>query len=134
MTKAVTLAELADQNVLSVDGANNRVGIASTQPTATLDVAGIVSATSFYGSGANLTDVISGVELKYGGTSVGTAITAINFSGFSSVTAPFAGLATVTAAKSLMIGTRAVTAVTFTLVGNTFSIPNRAGGTTEINV
>lgn len=59
MTKAVTLAELADQNVLSVDGANNRVGIASTQPTATLDVAGIVSATSYYGDGSNLEGVSS---------------------------------------------------------------------------
>ena len=59
MTKAVTLAELADQNVLSVDGANNRVGIASTQPTATLDVAGIVSATSYYGDGSNLEGVAS---------------------------------------------------------------------------
>jgi len=59
MTKAVTLAELADQNVLSVDGANNRVGIASTQPTATLDVAGIVSATAYYGDGSNLEGVAS---------------------------------------------------------------------------
>ena len=134
MTKAVTLAELADQNVLSVDGANNRVGIASTQPATTLDVGGIVTADSFVGSGANLTDVISGVELKFGGTSVGTAVTAINFSGFSSVTAPVSGLATVTAAKSLTIGVRVGSAVTFLLTGNTFSIPNRSGGTTEINV
>ena len=134
MTKAVTLAELADQNVLSVDGTNNRVGIASTQPATTLDVGGIVTADSFVGSGANLTDVISGVELKFGGTSVGTAVTAINFSGFSSVTAPVSGLATVTAAKSLTIGVRVGSAVTFLLTGNTFSIPNRAGGNTEINV
>ena len=59
---------------------------------------GIVSATQFYGDGANLTGVISGVELSYNGSSVGSAITAINFSGFSSVTAPTAGLSTVTAA------------------------------------
>ena len=59
MTKAVTLAELADNNVLSVDGTNNRVGIASTQPTSTLDVAGIVSATSYYGDGSNLEGVAS---------------------------------------------------------------------------
>lgn len=134
MTKAVTLAELADQNVLSVDGTNNRVGIASTQPATTLDVGGIVTADSFVGSGANLTDVISGVELKFGGTSVGTAVTAINFSGFSSVTAPVSGLATVTSAQSLTIGVRVGSAVTFLLTGNTFSIPNRAGGNTEINV
>ena len=43
--------------------------LVSTQqsPTEKLNVVGVVSATSFFGSGANLTDVISGVELKYNG-------------------------------------------------------------------
>jgi hypothetical protein len=66
----------------------------------TIDSAsGIITATAFVGSGANLTGVISGVELKSEGNSVGTAITAINFVGFSSVTAPdSAGLSTITVA------------------------------------
>ena len=50
----------------------------------------------FYGDGSNLTGVISGVELQFSGTSVGAAVTNINFSGVSSVTAPVAGLSTVT--------------------------------------
>ena len=50
----------------------------------------------FYGDGSNLTGVISGVELESEGNSVGTAITNINFVGFNSVTAPAAGLSTVT--------------------------------------
>ena len=50
----------------------------------------------FYGDGSNLTGVISGVELEFEGASVGTAITNINFVGFNSVTAPAAGLSTVT--------------------------------------
>ena len=51
----------------------------------------------FYGDGSNLTGVISGVELEFEGASVGTAITNVNFVGFSSVTAPdSAGLSTVT--------------------------------------
>ena len=55
-----------------------------------------VTATSFYGSGANLTGVISGVEVKNDGTSVGTGITAINFSTNVTATAS-GGIATVTA-------------------------------------
>ena len=75
-----------------VSGGDLKVGSAFT-----VGQAGVVTATSFVGSGANLTGVISGVELKSEGNSVGTAITAINFVGFSSVTAPNAGLSTVTA-------------------------------------
>jgi hypothetical protein len=81
MTRAVTLAEIADTNTFVVDGTNVRVGINSSIPTTTLDVNGIISgdgsgltnvgigttgsintsgiitATSFVGSGANLTGV-----------------------------------------------------------------------------
>ena len=57
MTRAVTLAEIADTNTFVVDGANSRVGINSSIPTTTLDVGGVVTATSFVGSGANLTGV-----------------------------------------------------------------------------
>ena len=52
----------------------------------------------FYGDGSNLTGVISGVELQFDGSSVGAAVTNINLSGFSSVTAPVAGLSTITVA------------------------------------
>ena len=59
MTRAVTLANLAIQDLLTVDGDNDRVGIGSTQPTVKLDVAGIVTATAFYGDGSNLEGVAS---------------------------------------------------------------------------
>ena len=52
----------------------------------------------FYGDGSNLTGVISGVELQFDGSSVGAAVTNINLAGFSSVTAPVAGLSTITVA------------------------------------
>ena len=133
ISNAVSLANFTSGDSLIVDSANDRVGIASTVPTTTLDVAGVVKATSFVGSGANLTDVISGVELKQSGNSVGTSITAINFNG-ATVSTPVAGLATVSVAQNLTIGVRVGSAVTFAISGNTFNISNRSGGNVPINV
>ena len=133
MTRARSLARLANENAFTVNTDLN-VGINSTSPVEKLNVVGVVSATSFFGSGANLTDVISGVELQSNGNTVGSAVTAINFAGFSSVTAPASGLSTVTSAQTLTIGVRSGVAVTFNITGNTFNIPNRAGGNTAISV
>ena len=139
ISNAVSLANFTSGDSLIVDSVNDRVGIASTVPTTTLDVAGgvkvsgVVNATSFVGSGANLTDVISGVELKQSGNSVGTSITAINFNG-ATVSTPVAGLATVSVAQNLTIGVRVGSAVTFAISGNTFNISNRSGGNVPINV
>ena len=138
MTRAVTLAEIADTSTFVVDGTNQRVGIASANPTSTLTVgggvtvAGVVTATAFVGSGANLTGVISGVELKQSGSSVGTSITAINFSG-ATVSAPIAGLSTVTIAQTLTLGVRVGAAVTFGITGSSFNVSGR-GGNVPINV
>ena len=138
ISNAVSLANFTSGDALIIDSANDRVGIASTVPTTTLDVAGpvkvsdVVTATAFVGSGANLTDVISGVELKQSGNSVGTSITAINFNG-ATVSTPVAGLATVSVAQNLTIAVRTGSAVTFAISGNTFNVPARSG-TTVINV
>lgn len=105
--------------------------VSSTPGDFTVD--GTVTATSFVGSGANLTDVISGVELKQSGSSVGTSITAINFSG-ATVSAPVSGLSTITIAQTLTLGVRTGAAVTFGLTGSTFNISNRAGGNVPINI
>ena len=50
-------ANLTSNNLITSDITNDRIGINSTSPTATLDVVGIVSATSFYGDGSNLSGV-----------------------------------------------------------------------------
>jgi hypothetical protein len=133
MTRARTLSRLANATVLTVDGSNN-VGINSTIPDAKLDVIGIVSATSFYGDGSNLSNVISGIGLSYDGNSVGTAITQINFSGFGSVTAPASGFSTVTVDRFLTIGTRTGAAVTFSIADSSFIVENRSGGDVTINL
>ena len=62
---------------------------------------GIVSATKFYGDGANLSNVISGVELKSAGSSVGSAITTINFASGATITNVNAGVSTITIAAGI---------------------------------
>ena len=110
------------------------VGSTVNLGTGVTNYSGIVSATKYYGDGSSLTNVISGVELKSDGNSVGTAITQINFSGFGSVTAPVSGFSTVTVDRFLTIGMRTGAAVTFTIADSSFIVQNRAGGDVTINL
>jgi len=64
MTRAVNLANFADNTILTVDGVNDRVGIGSTQPSEKLNVVGVVSATSFFGDGSNLSGITAGATLS----------------------------------------------------------------------
>lgn len=56
MTRARSLSRLGNSQALTVSTDLN-VGVNSTVPTEKLNVVGVVSATSFFGSGANLTGV-----------------------------------------------------------------------------
>ena len=66
------------------------VGGVNTLNATGINVAGVVTATTFSG-------VVSGVEIESGGSSVGAAITAINFSSGATITADAAvGISTIT--------------------------------------
>ena len=96
---------------------------------------GIVSATEYYGSGANLTNVISGVEIQLSGSSVGTSATVLNFgAGFSTATPVSAGISTIETSRTLTIGVRSGAAVTFSISGGSFNVVNRAGSNVAIDV
>ena len=67
MSRARNLGNLGNKNLISGDTTNTRIGIGSSNPVSTLNVAGIVSATSYYGDGSNLEGVT-------GGGGLGTAL------------------------------------------------------------
>ena len=91
MTRAVTLAEIADTNTFVVDGTNVRVGINSSIPTTTLDVGGAVKATSFTGDGSGLTGAGIGTQ---GSVNTSGIITATKFVGDGSELTGVSGFAT----------------------------------------
>ena len=87
------------QNLDSVGIVTARAGLQVgplTGIAATIDIGGnfdggIVTATSYYGSGANLTGVISGVDIKSGGSFLGAGVTDVNFASGATVTVSGAG-------------------------------------------
>ena len=116
---------------------SNLTGVANTGyiNAVSVNASGIITANSFKGDGSALTGVISGVEIKLDGTSVGTAATVLNFGpGFSTATPVSAGISTIETTRTLTIGVRSGTAVTFSISGGSFNIPNRAGGNTSNDV
>lgn len=144
ITNATRLADFAtgigtQGAIIKVDNANQRVGIGTTDPTSMFSVgpndvilmdgiAGVVTATKFVGDGSELTGVISGVEVKMDGGSVSTGVTALNFSGFSTVTpVDSAGLSTVTSQRTLTIGVRSGDAISFNITGSSFNVVGRGG-------
>lgn len=74
---------------------------------------GVVTGGTYYGDGSNLTGVISGVEIKEEGSSVGSGITSINFVG-SDLTATASGAgATVTVSVAIPAGFNELDAALF---------------------
>ena len=55
----------------------------------------------YYGDGSNLDGVVSGIELKEGGTSRGTSLTVLDFASGATVTTGSAGVSTITIAAGI---------------------------------
>ena len=63
MSRARDLSKLSNPSVFSVDTDNN-VGVNSITPKEKLNVVGVVSATSFFGDGSELTGITAGATLS----------------------------------------------------------------------
>jgi hypothetical protein len=108
------IGTIAHLNVTGITTSDSTiVGTAVTTDSEGIRVAGVVTATSFTGSGANLTDVISGIEIQEEGAQVGTSITMVNFVG-SDITATAAGSeATITVSVAVPAGWNELDAALF---------------------
>ena len=100
----------------SVSG-NLTVGSAVTVTAST----GIVSATSFYGDGSNLSNIISGVGINSGGTNIGYGITTLNFVGSGTTIIVSGTTADISAGGGGAIGTTGITTQTIFSNPNTIS-------------
>ena len=123
------IADAIGANGNQVMGGDLTVGMTTIYSGTTGIVStGELRATTLYGDGANLTGVISGVEVQLSGTTVGTSATVLNFGvGFSSVTPVRSGITTVETSRTLTIGVRSGAAVTFSISGSSFNVSARSG-------
>ena len=106
------------EDVVSVDS----VGIVTARDGIRIGTGGTVGPSAsgivtYYGDGSNLTGVVSGTELKQAGTSVGTAVTQINFASGATLTTASLGISTVTIAAG------GITTASYTVTnGNTATL------------
>ena len=118
MTTAATDGDLAWDSTTNTLSATN-ISIAGTityNDVTNVDSVGVITARSgiqvgagqsisavsgtiyYYGDGSNLDGVVSGIELQQAGSSVGAALTAINFASGATLTTGSAGISTITIA------------------------------------
>jgi hypothetical protein len=126
--------------VLQVDNTNNRLGVGTTNPQAMLQVgtgvsvygnSGIVSATSFYGDGANLTNVgmdtgvvVSDQVFVVGVATVGSAVT-INSTGIDAVSGIITSASAIVG-SAVTINSTGIDAVSGVITASSF-VGNGAG-------
>lgn len=133
MTRAVTLAEIADEQVLSVDSTNSRIGIGSTTPTEKLDVVGVVSATSFFGDGSNLSGITAGATLSAGSGDQKVVLTS-KTAGQVMTTAGIDAELTYNSGTNTLSATTFSGALTGNVTGNASGTAGGLSGTPDITV
>lgn len=92
---------LTYEDVANVDS----VGVVTARQGIRVGAGQSISAVSgvlyYYGDGSNLDGVVSGIEVKSAGSSVGTSLTAINFQSGATVSTGSAGITTITIAAGI---------------------------------
>jgi len=93
---------LTYEDVTNIDS----VGIITAQGGLRIGTGGTVGPAgsgivTYFGDGSNLTGVVSGIEVKSAGSSVGTSLTAINFESGATVSTGSAGITTITIAAGI---------------------------------
>ena len=96
---------LTYEDVTNIDS----VGIITAQGGLRIGTGGTVGPAgsgivTYFGDGSNLTGVVSGIEVKSAGSSVGTSLTAINFESGATVSTGSAGITTITIAAGITTG------------------------------
>ena len=146
MTRARSLSKLIGPNVFTVDTSNN-VGVGSSVPDVKLDVdgdahigaaitmystSGIVSATSFFGSGAELTGITGGATLSAASGSQRVVVTSLT-SGSMTAAGTNADLAYNTTTNTLSATTFSG-ALTGNVTGNASGTAGGLTGTPDITI
>ena len=96
---------LTYEDVTNIDA----VGIITAQGGLRIGTGGTVGPAgsgivTYFGDGSNLTGVVSGIEVKSAGSSVGTSLTAINFQSGATVSTGSAGITTISIAAGITTG------------------------------
>ena len=94
-------------NVDSVGVVTARSGI---RVGAGQSISAVSGTLKYYGDGSELSGVVSGVEVKSAGSSVGTSLTAINFASGATITTGSAGITTITISAGLTTSAASPTA------------------------